>query len=278
VAEPITDRPRHYVLDSSDEDLQRLLSISELMADAAADDFRRVGARDGWSAIDCGCGPIGALTVMADIVGPTGRVVGVDLSEAAVQRARSIVKMFRLDNVEPVVGDIYALGPTTIGCGFDLAFTRCFLMHQADPVRALSQISTILRPGGWIVSHEPLPSPPPRSYPQLGALATYWEVLHDVMGIAGARPGAVEGLAQSAREAGLEVVDVRGFFVTMAPDLGFDLHRATIAAARERAVTCGIPAGTIDGLQHELDAAKNGDYEWVSSPFFLGLTLRKPPA
>ena len=139
MAELITDRVRHYVLDSSDEDLRRLLSISQLMADAAAADFRRVGAREGWSAIDCGCGPIGALTVMADVVGPTGRVVGVDFSEPAIQRARSIVKMFRLDNVEPIVGDIYALGPTTIGCRFDLAFTRCFLMHQADPVRALGQ-------------------------------------------------------------------------------------------------------------------------------------------
>ena len=84
--------------------------------------------------MDCGCGPIGALTVMADIVGPTGRVVGVDVSKPAIQRARSIVKMFRLDNVELIAGDIYAPGPTTIGCGFDLAFTRCFLMHQADPV------------------------------------------------------------------------------------------------------------------------------------------------
>ena len=135
MAELTNDRVRHYVLDSSDEDLRRLLAISQLMADAAAADFRRVGAREGWSAIDCGCGPIRALTVMADIVGPTGRVVGVDFSEPAIQRARSIVKMFRLDNVEPIVGDIYALGPTTIGRGFDLAFTRCFLMHQADPAR-----------------------------------------------------------------------------------------------------------------------------------------------
>ena len=44
MAELITDRARHYVLDSSDEDLRRLVSISQLMADAAAADFRRVGA------------------------------------------------------------------------------------------------------------------------------------------------------------------------------------------------------------------------------------------
>jgi SAM-dependent methyltransferase len=55
-------------------------------------------------------------------------------------------------------------------CGwpFDLAFTRCFLMHQADPVRTLGQIAGLLRPAGWIVAHEPLRSPPPQSHPYLG--------------------------------------------------------------------------------------------------------------
>jgi len=38
----------------------------------------------------------------------------------------------------------------------------------------------------------------------------------------------------------------------------------------------GIAADRIDGLAGELLTAKDGGYEWVSSPFFLDLTLRKP--
>ena len=50
-------------------------------------------------------------------------------------------------------------------------------------------------------------------------------------------------------------------------------------AARERAVASGIATGQqIDDLASDLRAAKSGGYEWVSMPFFLDLTLRKPLA
>jgi hypothetical protein len=95
----------------------------------------------------------------------------------------------------------------------------------------------------------------------------------------GVPPGAVDGLAGSARAAGLEVVAADGSFATVDPELGFDLHAATLLAARERAVASGVAAGQqIDDLVSELRAAKGGGYEWVSTPFFLDLTLRKPVA
>jgi hypothetical protein len=62
----------------------------------------------------------------------------------------------------------------------------------------------------------------------------------------------------------------------MDPELGFDLHAATVLAARERAVASGIASGQqIDDLVSDLRAAKGGGYEWASGPFFLDLTLRK---
>ena len=92
-------------------------------------------------------------------------------------------------------------------------------------------------------------------------------------------PGAVDGLAGSARAAGLEVVAVEGSFATVDPELGFGLHAATLLAARERAVASGIATGQqIDDLANDLRAAKDGGYQWVATPFFLNLTLRKPVA
>jgi SAM-dependent methyltransferase len=276
MAEAIPERVRRYILDGSDEDLRRLLGISQLSAEAARRAFRGVGVYEGCTALDCGCGPIGGLAVLAEMVGPAGRVVGVDFSERAIQRARSVVAELGLENVELVVGDIHDLDAATLGGPFDLAFTRCFLMHQADSVRTLSQIAGLLRPGGWIVAHEPLPSPPPRSHPHLGALDTYWNLLHEVMELAGVPRGAVEGLARSACAAGLEVVEASGFFGTADPELGFGLHAGTMAAARERAIALGIAAEKIDDLVLNLRAAKDDGYEWVSSPFFLDLALRRP--
>ena len=88
--------------------------------------------------------------------------------------------------------------------------------------------------------------------------------------------GAVDGLAESAQAAGLDVVAVDGSFGIIDPELGFDLHAATLLAARERAVASGVAAGRqIDDLVNDLRAAKGGGYEWVSMPFFFDLTLRK---
>jgi SAM-dependent methyltransferase len=280
LAEAIADRVRRYILDGSDEDLRRLLGVADATRELARSAFRRVGMQEGWRAIDCGCGPIGGLAVMAEMVGPGGRVVGVDFSEPAIERARSVVAALELGNVELVAGDIHEIGPAAVGGPFDLAYTRFFLMHQPDPVRTFSQIARLLRPGGWIVAQEALRSPPPRSHPHLDALGTYWDLAYQVLERAGGVPhGAVDGLAGSARAAGLDVVDVNGSFAIVDPELGFDLHAATLLAARERAVASGIAAGPqIDDLAGDIRAAKGGGYEWVSTPFMLDLTLRKPPA
>jgi SAM-dependent methyltransferase len=272
----IAEHAGRYVLDGSDEDLRRLLTISEITADTARRAFGRVGISEGWTAIDCGCGPLGGLAVLAEMAGPAGRVVGVDFSEPAIQRARSVVAALGLANVELAAGDIHDLDAAALGGPFDLAFTRCFLMHQADPVRTLRQIAGLLRPGGWIVAHEPLPNPQPRSHPHLSALAAYWDLAHEVMELAGAPRGSVESLGRAARAAGLEVADTSGYFTTCEPELGFELHAATLTAVRDRAVALGIAAERIDDLLMDLRAAKSGQYEWVSTPFFTDLALRKP--
>jgi SAM-dependent methyltransferase len=182
--------------------------------------------------------------------------------------------------VELFAGDIHEFDAAAVGGPFDLAYTRLFLMHQPDPVRTLSQIARLLRPGGWIVAQEALRNPPPRSHPHLDALGAYWDLAYDLLERAGGVPRhAVDGLAGSAREAGLDVVAVDGSFGIIDPELGFDLHAATLLAARERAVASGIAAGQqIDDLANDLRAAKGGGYEWVSMPFFLDLALRKPLA
>ena len=276
MAEAVIERVRRYILDGTDQDLRRLLSIAELSAEMARTAFRRLGAQAGWNAIDCGCGPIGGLAVMAEMVGPAGRVVGVDFNQAAVQRARAVVSALELGNVEVVAGDLHELDPAALGGPFDLAYTRLFLMHQADPVRTLRHIAGLLRPGGWLVVQEALHSPPPRSHPHLEALTDYWDLIYELLHRAGVPSGAVDDLPRSAREAGLEVTATSGFFMTADPELVFEIHAGTLAAARERGTQLGIAAERIDGLVRDIQTARGGGYQWVSSPYFLDLALRKP--
>src|SRR5262249_20247341 len=189
---------RHYILDGSNADLRRLLSISQVTAETARAAFDRIGIQDGWNVIDCGCGPIGGVPVLAEMGGPTRRVGGGGFSEPTVQRARAVGAELQLDTVEVMVGDIHELDAAPLGGPFDLAFTRLFLMHQADLARALTRISGLLRPAGWLITQEALRSPAPRSHPHVDALEAYWALLYRVMESSGARPRAIDDLPRTA--------------------------------------------------------------------------------
>src|ERR1700750_1385212 len=106
MADVTADQVRRYVLDGSDDDLRRLLSLSESFAEHARRALRRVGVGPGGTVIDCGLGPtggsgpLGGLAILAEMVGPAGRVVGVDFGEPTIEYARSVMAALGLENVE----------------------------------------------------------------------------------------------------------------------------------------------------------------------------------
>lgn len=273
----VGDLVQRYLLDGGDEDLKRLLAVSESMAGTARTALGRSGIGPGWNVIECGCGPVGALTVLADLVGESGRVTGVDLNPGAVQRAQSVARSLGLANVQAVVADADDLDAAALGGPFDLAYTRLFLLHQRDAARTLARIATVLRPGGWIIAQEPLRDPTPRSFPEHDVLRPAWHLMADlVTGFSGS-DAASDDLPRQAADAGLDVVRVDGSFAVDKPQRMFPIYAASLDAMRERGITGGlVTAAEIDALVDPLKAAAGGDYHWVTSPFFLDVTMRKP--
>jgi SAM-dependent methyltransferase len=239
VTQEVTGAIARYVLDGSDDDLKRLLQISEVTAEFARVALDRVGVQHGWRAIECGCGPLGALPVLADAVGASGTVVGVDLNEGAVDRARSIMQTLGVNNVDVLVGDLHDTAPAALGAPFDLAYSRQFLLHQPYPVRTLTCIAEVLRPGGVLVAQEPFRNPPWRSRPPITELSDHWEILYESIERAGTPHEAVEDLPRFARAAGLEVTAQSGFCPVLAPEVGLQIALANMAAVRDRALALG---------------------------------------
>jgi SAM-dependent methyltransferase len=214
---------------------------------------------------------------MAEMVGPAGRVVGVDISDAAVQRARSTIAALGVSNIEVILGDVDDLDLEFLGGPFDVAFSRQFLMHQTDPVQSLTRIADLLRPGGWLIAQEPFRDPPWRAHPAIGALGAHWEILYESIERAGTPRGAVEDLPRSARAAGLETVGMSGFSSFVPPAIGLEIAMANIAVVRDRAVATGAATTEeIDDLSGELRAAIDREYEWACTPFVFDLAFRKP--
>jgi len=113
----------------------------------------RVSLGPGQSAIDLGCGPSGIIELLAERVGPGGRVVGVDADPAHVALARQLARERGLDNVEIVAADARRTGLPPDA--FDLVHARTLLVTVPQPAEVLAEMARLARPGGWVASLEP---------------------------------------------------------------------------------------------------------------------------
>lgn len=95
--------------------------------------------------LDVGCGP-GTITLdLARRVAP-GMVVGMDVAQAAVDEAERARLQAGAGNVEFAAGDVYALDHDD--GSFDVVHAHQVLQHLSGPVRALTEMRRVLRPGG----------------------------------------------------------------------------------------------------------------------------------
>jgi SAM-dependent methyltransferase len=106
------------------------------------------GISPGDDVVDIGCGT-GLTTREAARAAAPGRVVGVDVSERMLERARQVTAAERLDNVRYELGDaqVHRFDPA----GFDVAISRFGTMFFSDPAAAFANIAAALRPDARLV-------------------------------------------------------------------------------------------------------------------------------
>jgi ArsR family transcriptional regulator len=95
---------------------------------------------------DIGCGT-GSLTF--ELARFAGKVIGVDLSQEMLRRARAIAKERGIHNVEFRRGD--ALKPPLVSHSVDAAFSVMVLHFLAAPQRAIAGLCRIARRGGEVI-------------------------------------------------------------------------------------------------------------------------------
>ena len=129
-----------------------------LWSNAAHNLWIRAGVRPGHKVLDLGCGPGHAALDLAQIVGPKGRVVGIDESAVFLKQLAEQAKGRLLTNIDRVLGDVQHLDTALPGPGhdgmFDYAYARwvfCFLARPEEVVRGLARV---LKPGGKLMVHD----------------------------------------------------------------------------------------------------------------------------
>jgi SAM-dependent methyltransferase len=99
--------------------------------------------------LDLGSGAGNVSRIAAELVGPTGAVVGIERDPDAVELAQ---RRTNVSNVQFRVGDVQTLDG--IDEQFDAVVGRLILMYLPDPVAALRRAATLLRPGGIVCMQE----------------------------------------------------------------------------------------------------------------------------
>jgi SAM-dependent methyltransferase len=144
-------RYSNYALGHSEQELERLSHQGQVFAPFTRQLFGQAGLRPGMSILDVGSGAGDVSFLAAELVGPSGEVVGADREAAAVEWATARAHSREIKNVKFLVGD-----PAVVEFDqkFDAVVGRFVLMYYPDPVAALQKLVQHLRPGGLIIFQE----------------------------------------------------------------------------------------------------------------------------
>ena len=137
----------HYILTVSSDEIERLRLQAEVLAPLTRRALRAAGIESGGEVLDVGTGTGDVAFLVAELVGPSGRVHGVDIEAGMIVVAREDarvrgVKHTTFEQVVPGSGD---------GTQYDGVVARFVLAQQADQPGFLRQLAARVRPGGTLL-------------------------------------------------------------------------------------------------------------------------------
>ena len=126
--------------------------LASLPAEAAINSFgcgnptAFAGVRQGEVVVDLGSGAGIDILLAAQKVGPAGHVIGIDMTDVMIARAREAIAAAGVANVEVRKGLIEDL-PIDDDCA-DLVISNCVINLSPDKPRVFAEIARVLKPGG----------------------------------------------------------------------------------------------------------------------------------
>jgi ubiquinone/menaquinone biosynthesis C-methylase UbiE len=143
---------KDYMLAQGAADVDRLALINQLYGPTSESLLLEAGLKPGMHVVEVGCGSGNMTCWLAERVGTSGRVTGVDASPDSLEQAKRQASRRGLLNIDFHLGDVNCLSlPKAFA---DIAYCRCVLMHLRSSENGLRQMRELVRPGGSVVCEE----------------------------------------------------------------------------------------------------------------------------
>lgn len=225
--------------------------------------------------LDVGCGP-GALSLdLAEIVGPTGRVTGLDQSPRFLEYLRESAAKAGRPNIETVLGD--AVDVDLPSDHYDGAVVRWLLMFVPDVPRLLRRIFDLLRPGGTLAVMEYLDPTLIRLWPPSRAFTQVFQAVGAHLERSGAEPDIGWRVPGVAQETGFEIETTRAHLPMGGPGSSWWKWVEEMAPNHQLLVDRGVLTGRIlDEYQNDWNDRSTNPHALVFAPPLLHTIARKP--
>jgi ubiquinone/menaquinone biosynthesis C-methylase UbiE len=140
-----------YILGHSQDEIGRLMRQADMLRPFTERLLRNAEIGPGMRVLDLGCGAGDVSMLAAELVGPSGSVIGIDRNPQVVALASSRAQTAGLGQITFRSVPLDAFSDPDL---FDCVIGRYVLVHQADPVDFLRTAARFVRPGGIIALHE----------------------------------------------------------------------------------------------------------------------------
>lgn len=237
-----------YALGRSPQEYARLTRQSEIMKPMTRRLFADAGIQAGMRVLDLGSGAGDVCMLLAEMVGPSGSVIGLDLDDQALAHARERAAAAGFRNITFTHADFTHYVPDV---PLDAIVGRLVLMYQEDPAAALAKLTQYLRPGGIVAFIEPWFQPPPGPDSTIKKSVT---CIVETLRRSGAHVDLGPRLHRVFQSAGLPLPNMR-FEAIMDPRPDSPLYAFvtdTVTSLLPKALEYGIPGAA------ELDVASIG--------------------
>lgn len=194
---------RDYVLGTHDEEIERLALQHRVWRPRALDAWRRAGFTVGQTLLDIGCGPGYATVDLAEIVGPTGRIVAIDRSHRFLETLEAARERLSLPQIEITELDLDESPLPSIRA--DGAWSRWVFAFVKRPRDLLARVASAIKPGGVLVLHEYFDYSTWRFSPRSPEMEEFVEIVMKGWRAAGGEPDIGLELPGWLQELGFEV-------------------------------------------------------------------------